>query len=170
MLSKKLKMVWPNVKSKIKTKSIWPMVCKLNNCFCCKKAEMNITQSNRWKKSSKKPNMVLPNVTSKIQTKSIWPMVCALKLLVSHIAHLYLPLSWNQYNTDLVSSYVFALKELSYKKRAHKTLIKLTAGKKIFWWSLSVPHNRVWLYTFRFENFLFHVIKFFLCLNYFFYV
>jgi len=36
----------PNVTSKIQTKSIRPMVCALNDCFCRqKKAEMNFTQS-----------------------------------------------------------------------------------------------------------------------------
>jgi len=44
---KKLNWVLPNVTSKIWTKSILPMVCALNNCFCHqkKKAEMNFTQS-----------------------------------------------------------------------------------------------------------------------------
>jgi hypothetical protein len=28
------------------TKSIRPMVCALNNCFCCQKAKMKFTQSN----------------------------------------------------------------------------------------------------------------------------
>jgi hypothetical protein len=43
---KKLNWVLPNVTSKIRTKSVWPMVCAQNNCFCCQKAEMNFTQSN----------------------------------------------------------------------------------------------------------------------------
>jgi hypothetical protein len=44
---KKLNWVLPNVTSKIQTKSIRPMVCELNNCFCRqKKAEINFTQSN----------------------------------------------------------------------------------------------------------------------------
>jgi hypothetical protein len=42
---KKLNWVLPNVTSKIRTKSIWPMVCALNDCFCSQKAEMNFTQS-----------------------------------------------------------------------------------------------------------------------------
>jgi len=41
----KLNWVLPNVTSKIRTKSIWPMVCALNNYFCHQKAEMNFTQS-----------------------------------------------------------------------------------------------------------------------------
>jgi hypothetical protein len=43
---KKLNWVLPNVTSKIQTKSIQPIVCALNNCFCHQKAEMNFTQSN----------------------------------------------------------------------------------------------------------------------------
>jgi hypothetical protein len=44
---KKLNWILPNVTSKIWTKSIWPMACALNNCFCRQKAKMNfITQSN----------------------------------------------------------------------------------------------------------------------------
>jgi len=42
---KKLNWVLPNITSKIRTKSIWPMVCALNDCFCRQKAEMNFTQS-----------------------------------------------------------------------------------------------------------------------------
>jgi len=42
---KKLNWVLPIVTSKIRTKSIRPMVCALNNCFCRQKAEMNFTQS-----------------------------------------------------------------------------------------------------------------------------
>ncbi len=42
---KKLNWVLPNVTSKIWTKSIRPMVCTLNDCFCHQKAEMNFTQS-----------------------------------------------------------------------------------------------------------------------------
>jgi len=45
---KKLNWVLTNVTSKIRTKSIWPMVCALNDCFCRqkkKKAKMNFTQS-----------------------------------------------------------------------------------------------------------------------------
>jgi len=45
MSSIKLNWVLPNVTSKIWAKSIWPMVCTLNNCFCRQKAEMNFTQS-----------------------------------------------------------------------------------------------------------------------------
>ncbi len=45
---KKLNWVFPNVTSKILTKNIRPMVCALNDCFCCKKAEMNYTQSIRF--------------------------------------------------------------------------------------------------------------------------
>jgi hypothetical protein len=41
----KLNWVLPNVTSKIWTKSIRPMVCALNGCFCHQKAEMNFTQS-----------------------------------------------------------------------------------------------------------------------------
>jgi len=41
---KKLNWVLPNVTSKIRTKSIRPMVCALSNCFCYQKAEMNFTQ------------------------------------------------------------------------------------------------------------------------------
>jgi len=43
---KKLNWVLPDVTSKIWTKSIRPMVCALNNCFCRQKPEMNFTQSN----------------------------------------------------------------------------------------------------------------------------
>jgi hypothetical protein len=42
---KKPNTVLPNVTSKIQTKSIRPMVCALNNCFCHKKGEINFTQS-----------------------------------------------------------------------------------------------------------------------------
>jgi len=42
---KKLNWGLPNVTSKIRTKSIWPMVCALNDCCCRQKAEMNLTQS-----------------------------------------------------------------------------------------------------------------------------
>ncbi len=42
---KKQNWVLPNVTSKIRTKSIRPMVCALNNCFCRQKAKMNFTQS-----------------------------------------------------------------------------------------------------------------------------
>jgi len=42
---KKLNWVLPNVTSKIWTKSIRPMVCALNDCFCHQKAKMNFTQS-----------------------------------------------------------------------------------------------------------------------------
>jgi len=42
---KKVNWVLPNVTSKIWTKSIRPMVCTPNDCFCCQKAKMNITQS-----------------------------------------------------------------------------------------------------------------------------
>ena len=43
---KKLNWVLPNVTSKIWTKSIRPMVCALNNCFCRQKARMNFTKRN----------------------------------------------------------------------------------------------------------------------------
>jgi len=43
---KKLNWVLPNVTSKIRTKSIWPIVCALNNCKCCQNAKMNFTQIN----------------------------------------------------------------------------------------------------------------------------
>jgi len=43
---KKPNRVFPNVTSKIQTKSIQLMVCALNNCFCCQKAKMIFTQSN----------------------------------------------------------------------------------------------------------------------------
>jgi len=42
---KKLNWVLPNITSKIRTKSIWPMVHALNDCFCHQKAELNFTQS-----------------------------------------------------------------------------------------------------------------------------
>ena len=43
---KKLNWVLTNVTSKIRTKSIRPIVvCALNNCFYPQKAEMNFTQS-----------------------------------------------------------------------------------------------------------------------------
>jgi len=42
---KNLNWVLPNVTFKIRTKSIQPMVCALNDCFCHYKAEMNFTQS-----------------------------------------------------------------------------------------------------------------------------
>jgi len=42
---KKLNWVLPNVTSKIRTKSIRPIVCALNDCFCHQKAKMNFTQS-----------------------------------------------------------------------------------------------------------------------------
>jgi hypothetical protein len=44
-VGKKLNWVLPNVTSKIWAKSIWPMVCALNDCFCRQKAEMNFAQS-----------------------------------------------------------------------------------------------------------------------------
>jgi len=40
-----LNWVLPNVTSKIRTKSIWPMVCALNDSFCHIQAEMNFTQN-----------------------------------------------------------------------------------------------------------------------------
>jgi len=48
-------------------KSFWPMVCALNHCFCCQKAEMNFTQS-----------IVFAECNFKIRTKNIRPMVCIL--------------------------------------------------------------------------------------------
>ncbi len=42
---KKLNWVLQNVTSKIRTKSIQPMVLALNDCFCRQKAEMNFTES-----------------------------------------------------------------------------------------------------------------------------
>jgi hypothetical protein len=42
---KKLNWVLQNVTCKIWTKSIRPMVCALNDCFCRQKAKMNFTQS-----------------------------------------------------------------------------------------------------------------------------
>jgi hypothetical protein len=63
---KKPNTVLPNVTSKIQTKSIWPMVCAQNNCFCHKRL--------KW---------ILPKVTSKIWTNSNQLIVWALNNCIS---------------------------------------------------------------------------------------
>jgi len=71
-VAKKLNWVLLNVTSKIQTKSIRPMECTLNDCFCHQKAKINFTQSMGFAEG-------LYAITNTL-----------------HIAQLCLPLSWNR--------------------------------------------------------------------------